>query len=328
MMQGLSNPSADRPQTDAADWVVRLRAPEVGEADWLAFEDWLCAAPDNRARFDAAEALWAEVDARAGDLMDLLAETPKPGFKARRLSWSAPLVGVLAAAAFLALLAPYAAGVFARPTVYTTAKGEHSTLQLADGSRVDLNGGSSISVRIDRNRREVVMNDAEAAFDVTHDPARPFIIHVGDRSVRVVGTQFDVSHRGGMISVTVRRGVVRVASISGGDAVALTPGQQLRHHEGDGGSSIDTVSADDVFAWRQGRLIYRDRPLADVVADLNHDFQTPIRIEGDQLAALRFSGVLTVDTESATLQRLTALLPLSATSSEGVIVLRSRDSTR
>jgi transmembrane sensor len=332
MSQGLNNRGGDPDRADAADWVVRLHAPDAGEADWLAFDAWLSAAPANRAAFDTAAALWAEVDARAEDVTSALEDDTGTARTTRGwggLRWSPAVMGGAVAAAAVVLLAPFAVGLMSTPSVaYATELGQRRTIQLADGSRVDLNSASSISVMIGHGRREVVMNDAEAAFDVAHDPAHPFIIHVGDQTVRVVGTQFDVSHRGGMISVTVRRGMVQVAQADGGAPVALAPGQQLQHRQGDDGSTLSQVAPDDAFAWRQGRLICRNEALSQVVADLNHYFRKPIRVADDQVGALKFSGVLTVDDESSTLSRLSSLLPLSATPSEGVIVLQSRDHPR
>jgi transmembrane sensor len=330
MTQGLNNRGGDPERSTAADWVVRLREDAASEADWLAFEAWLSAGPSHRAAFDEADALWIELDARSKDLAAMLEDDA--GVRPARRGgprWAPAAFGGAAFAAIVALLAPFGAGLISTPsTAYATELGQRRTIQLADGSRVDLNSASSISVKMGHGRREVVMNDAEAAFDVTHDPSRPFIIHVGDQTVRVVGTQFDVSHRAGMISVTVRRGVVQVTANDGVAPVSLTPGQQLQHREGSGSSTVAPVSPDDAFAWRQGRLVCRDEALSDVVAELNHYFRSPIRVADGHIGALRFSGVLTVDDEASTVDRLSSLLPLSATPSEGVIVLQSRDRPR
>ena len=321
----------------AADWVVRLAAPGAGQADWRAFEAWLAAEPSNRGAFDAAQTLWLEIGARSAGLAEANDDAFEfvGGGARQRLAGSLGkkgwwMAGLGALAAALALVTPMLSADFAAPSMaYATAKGERRTLILADGSRVDLNGDSAIRVRIDAHRREVSMNDAEAAFDVTHDAARPFYIRVGDRTVRVVGTQFDVARRNGRLAVTVRRGVVQVSPTHGSPwAVSLTPGLQLRHREGTANSLVVGIAADDAFAWREGRLIYRDAALADVVADLNHAFHRPVRLAGPQVAALRFSGVLTLDDEARTLGRLSAMLPLSVTPSGDSMVLAERAGSR
>ena len=62
------------------------------------------------------------------------------------------------------------------------------------------------------------MADGEAAFDVAHDPTRAFLIAVGDRQVRVVGTEFNLRRREGLTALTVRRGVVEVRPAGAPDA--------------------------------------------------------------------------------------------------------------
>ena len=81
-----------------------------------------------------------------------------------------------------------------------------------------------------------------------------------------------------------------------------------------------------MLGWRAGRLVYRDQPLKDVVADLNQQFSTPIRIEDADLAATPISGVLVLDDQSAVIRRLALLVPVRAVPSQAGLVLR-RDGT-
>ncbi len=324
----------------AAQWVVALRAPDAGEAEWLAFEAWLEDGPDRRMAYDRATALWEDIDAHQAALRQRLqraSASPVVSLESRRArrSWTAPAaaVGALAAAAVLAVVvfipAPPSAPPpsVAAPTVYVTAKGEHRSLTLEDGSRIDLNGASRISVRFLADRREVTLDDAEAAFSVAHDTARPFIISAGRRSVRVVGTEFDVMRHEGRIAVTVRRGIVEVAQ--GADApVRLTAGRRLRAEDDSTPAVIEPVAEAEAQGWRTGRLIYRQQPFGDVVSDLGRYFDEPLRIEGDRTAALRFSGVLVVGQEDEIIRRIEALLAVSATRDGGAIVFRSNDASR
>ena len=159
-------------------------------------------------------------------------------------------------------------------------RAKKTSIILADGTHVDLDAASRLSVRFSPQLRRVAMDDGEAVFNVTPDASRPFVITVGDRTVRVVGTEFDVRHRGGSIAVTVSRGVVEVAPRDTGlNPARLTPGNRLDHQEGAVESAVSTVSADDVFSWRTGKLIYRHRPLSEVVADLNAQFAKPVQLK-------------------------------------------------
>jgi transmembrane sensor len=314
---------------EAAEWLIRLNRSTAGEAEWVAFDGWLNQSPKNAAAYDHALALWQEIDRQAPALKQLSAAAVSPlhngrRFSARFLSLSA--IGGIAAALIVGLFLgggelPWQAG-----QTYQTAKGEKTSIVLADGTHVDLDAASRLSVRFSPQLRRVAMDDGEAVFDVTPDASRPFVITVGDRTVRVVGTEFDVRHRGDSIAVTVSRGVVEVAPRDTGlNPARLTPGNRLDHREGAGESVISTVSADEIFSWRTGKLIYRHRPLSEVVADLNAQFAKPVQLADQRMADSSFSGVLILDDEDSVIHRLTLLTPLWSSSSPTGIVLRAKE---
>jgi len=235
------------------------------------------------------------------------------------------VAGGLAAAAAIALaVMPFSAIAPATQT-FATGKGEHRTVKLADGSTVELNAGTRLSVTLGADDRRVTMPEGEAVFDVAADKARPFLISAGDRTVRVVGTRFDVRHRGDAISVTVERGVVEVRPADGiaGRVFRLHPGQRLDTRQGEPAVQLSPADPEQVESWRTGRLIYRDQQLGDVVADLNQQFEKPIVLEDPALARTRVSGVLVLDNQSAVIRRLALLAPITALPSERGILLRS-----
>ena len=313
---------------EAADWLTRLQRPEVDETDWLAFDAWL-SEPGAQEAYDAIQAVDEEIFQRGAAVRGELAEPRRAA--AKRVftidwRWLGGLGAAAAAAAVAITVAPWGELLPQPDTLYTTAKGESRTLQLADGSRVDLNTDSHISVRLEKDARRVTVHDGQALFDVAHDSARPFLITAGDETVRVVGTKFDVRRRDGQLSVTVLRGQVEVSTDGEDTPIRLRPGQMLEHVEGASGVSVRAVAAEDQVGWRSGRLVYRDQPLGRIVSDMNHYFERPIRLEGENTATLRFSGVLIVDGQDAMVRRLSSLMPISATPTDDAIVLRGRPS--
>lgn len=307
---------------DAADWLMRLQdADGAGEADWIEFDAWLNASPDHAAAYDQALSVWSDLGAMAPELKAAAAPVPLP----MRVRPSRRLIGWGVAAAAAAILAVAVMPMAINPTqTYETGRGQIRTVALSDGSTIHMNAASKISVRMTGSQRQVAMNDAQAVFDVAKDPTRPFLITVGDRTVRVVGTEFDVSHRGDTLAVTVRRGIVEVRpdAASAAGAVRLVHGQRLEHAVG-GGSRVSAVNPDEAFAWRAGRLIYRDRPLVEVVAELNRQFDRDIRLADATTGRQRVSGVLVLDNEKAVIERLSLLAPVSVSSADAGFVLRS-----
>src|SRR5579859_2251730 len=315
----------------AADWIVRLQSPDLSDAEVVEFDAWLEAHPANAAAYDRPLSVTLELQDAASTLSKGLAQSSsteaparRPLRPAARRGWL--VAGGLAAAAAVAL-AVTPLGLFAPATAesFATAKGEHRTVKLADGSTIELNAGSRISVTLGRHERHVTMPEGEAVFDVAADKARPFLIDAGDRTVRVVGTRFDVRHRGAELSVTVERGVVEVAP--GGDAAGkvfrLHPGQRLDTVERAPAVQIAAADPLQVESWRTGRLIFRDEPLGDLVADLNQQFASPITLADPALAQTRVSGVLVLDDEAAVIRRLALLAPVKALPSGDGISLRS-----
>ena len=304
---------------DAAAWVVRLEAADLGESEAVAFDAWL-SSPENAAAFDAALAVSHEYAQRGRPVAQALADRRVARPVGRRAVFAA---GAIAAAAAVAVVvAPQLAS--APTAAYATARGEHSTVRLADGTTIDLNAGTHLAVRLERDARRVTLAEGQAVFDVARDPRRPFLIEVGDRTVRVVGTQFDVRRRDGKLSVTVARGAVEIRPNAGaaGKAYRLHPGQRLEHLEGAADAHVAVAEADEILGWRSGRLVYRGQPLAEVVADLNQQFSTPIRIEDPALAATPISGVLVLDEQDAVIRRLALLVPIRAVRSDAGVVLR------
>ncbi|MNT49101.1 fec operon regulator FecR [compost metagenome] len=70
----------------------------------------------------------------------------------------------------------------------------------------------------------------------------------------------------------------------------------------------DNVAA--VTAWQRGRLVFRDTPLAQVVAELNRYLRNPLRIEDRKLAQLRVAGTLSIDEPESVLNVLPQIAPV------------------
>ncbi|RAK66578.1 FecR family protein [Phenylobacterium kunshanense] len=313
----------DARRADAAAWVARLEAGDLGDAEATAFDAWLSASPANASAFDTALAVSHDYSAAALPVARELARRRAPSASSAVGRRAFVGVGAMAAAAALAVvIAPEL--TVARTDTYETAKGEHRTVRLADGSVLDLNGGARLTVTLGRGSREVTLDQGQAVFDVAHDARRPFVVAAGDRTVRVVGTQFDVRRLDGKLSVTVARGAVEVRPTDGaeGRSYRLRPGQRLEHREGQTTTTVAAADPAEVLAWRAGRLVYRGQPLSEVVADLNQQFETPIRIEDPALAATPISGVLVLDDQAAVIRRLALLVPVSAVRSGPGVVLR------
>jgi transmembrane sensor len=209
------------------------------------------------------------------------------------------------------------AWLYVHRNTYATEVGEQRVITLADGSAVELNARSKLTVHYTAAYREVDLVAGQALFRVAHDPGRPFTVVSGDTRIRAVGTEFDVYRRSsGSTTVTVIEGRVSVASAdtdSGGIDRPATPpvpvsedrtserqppGHELLLSAGEQ-VSVGThqgplrIAGDpaQVIAWTQGRLVFSGTPLSEVAEEFNRYNTRPLVIESPEIATLRVNGV-------------------------------------
>ncbi|MEM1143326.1 MAG: FecR domain-containing protein [Pseudomonadota bacterium] len=155
----------------------------------------------------------------------------------------------------------------APPRIYTSPRRGQRQVELEDGSQVWLGWNSRLETRLDVGRREVTLARGIAAFDVTHDPARPFIVNALGTQTTVTGTEFVVdAQQRDHVEVAVLEGSVNVLSTDA-QAVDLEAGDAVSTREG-AFRPVTRRAADEVTAWREGMLIFRQRPIHNALSTL------------------------------------------------------------
>ncbi|GGF85857.1 FecR family protein [Alteromonas lipolytica] len=307
----------------AADWLDRI--DEFNEQDKQAFACWLND-NDNREAFNRmAKALGQpEIQMAARQLHQQEIQAQTNVVSLRKSVW---LKATLATAATLAMFAilpsltdslnnsspvaqpvpTQAASWHNQQAHFGTAIGENRSANLVDGSIVYLNGDSTLEVNHNEALREVSLTSGQAYFDVAHEPQRPFIVELGNASVRVVGTAFDIDRLADKTEIRVYEGIVSVRA-----------GKTLMLHKGEGavlqaGHWQRTFKLDDAALpqWRTGWLEVNNQALMELVMRLNRHIRKPIRINGD--ATLPVSGRFNLKAPEQALQLLNAMDDLTLT---------------
>lgn len=316
MNEGLT-PSEQRAEA-AAHWRAKLDGDDATESDWLAYEEWLAAAPENRAAAQRLDETLAGIELNKAALADAIAQANVTNLPVRRWFarpgvWAASAAAIAAAAMFF-VAAPPPTTDFA----YAAPADHDRIIGLPDGTRVHLNRGASINVRYGAERH-VELAQGEASFDVRHDPAHPFEVAVGDVSIRDIGTEFNVARNDASLVVTVRSGEVALAGASATNT-RVRAGHQARIAAG--AIAVAPVQANNAFAWQSGHLIYQGAPLSVVLEDLNRYSAKPIVLDGGS-GDLRFSGILEIAEPRVMLAQLQSFLPIHARDEDTRIVVRS-----
>jgi transmembrane sensor len=291
----------------AIGWVIRLRAARA--EDWEAFVDWLEADPRHVEIYDEV--------ALADSALEGI--SPRPSSDSWRPSEPAAIrrparrmiLGWGIAASLVVGIGYLSWGGDDFVTV-RTAPGERRSLNLADGSRIDLNGQTILV--LDRDRpRSARLEKGEALFTVVHDPARPFAVEAGGNYIKDIGTVFNVVLTGDDLEVAVGEG--QVIFNPDRERVSLSAGMAIRTNGAQ--ASVSRRGAEAVGAWRSGRLSYDGASFATIADDLSRNIGVPVRVHPG-IAHRSFSGVIVLDSDrDLLLRRVAALLEVDARRTEG-----------
>jgi transmembrane sensor len=168
----------------------------------------------------------------------------------------------------------------------------HQYLKLPDGSTVILNNDSKLEYPHsfnDKSTREVYLT-GEGFFDISHDDAKPFVVHTGKVNTTVLGTAFNVKAypEQNDITVTVTRGKVKVT-----DEVKLlgilTPDEQIIFHKSNHQARLETVKSNEVIEWTEKDIFFDDVSMLEAAKQLEERFHVKITFKNDNIKNCRFT---------------------------------------
>ncbi|MGH7719263.1 MAG: FecR domain-containing protein [Gemmatimonadaceae bacterium] len=213
---------------------------------------------------------------------------------------------------------------------YATAPGQRAVVRLADGTRIDMAVDSRLRVPTDFGTatREVYL-EGEAYLAVASDPRRPFIVHTARGTARALGTKFNVHAYAGDagLTVVVAEGMVALKAAPVRDTayfpgIAKTSGRRpaavdsvilreadLGRLDAEGHLSVERdVDVDAHLAWTQGRLLFANVPLREVIPRLNRWYDIDVRLGDSSLADYPYTASLTDESLPQVLQLLSTAL--------------------
>lgn len=310
----------------AREWLVRLYADDVSDDDRDAFRAWLSQSADHVKTYKALEMAWRDVGLAHGGGAGLL-ETRESVIadKLPHARWIAVAACLLVAIGTSLFGARHAA----EEGWYTTGTGEMETVTLDDGTVVTLSARSSLETRLSGTRREARLVQGTAYFDVAKNPNRPFTVSVADTSVTVTGTEFDIRLGPDSVRVAVTEGSVEVVDASQEGSkkppqASLVAGDQVIANLDGTITSQSHFDAEEIGAWRAGRLVYLDARLEDIVADANRYREQPIRLRDDELLDLRITTSFRVEDSDQMLAGLVASYPVRVRESDFSVSIWSK----
>jgi ferric-dicitrate binding protein FerR (iron transport regulator) len=187
-------------------------------------------------------------------------------------------------------------GLFQKEAFYTvtSVRGQSSCVNLADGSRLWLNGESSIvySSRYGLDNRTLKL-EGEGFFEVAKNKKLPFVVETDGVEVTALGTCFNVDayNRDGSVLVTLETGKVRISEE--GKTVALNAGSQALVK--DGKIRVKDVDTELYTSWRNGKIVFKNEMLTTITSQLEKMYEVQFVYKTDTLRNFRYRGTISLD---------------------------------
>lgn len=176
-------------------------------------------------------------------------------------------------------------------TVYNPRGSTVIDISLADGSKVWLNAGSSVTypVAFIGNERRVTIT-GEAYFEVTHDASKPFHVSFGPPptgghrggEVEVLGTHFNINAYDDeeMIRTTLLEGKIKVTELKTQNSKLINPGHQAAI--ADSRLTIfENVDLDAVIAWKNGKFMFNEKAeIQTIMRQLSRWYDVEVEYKG------------------------------------------------
>ncbi len=180
-------------------------------------------------------------------------------------------------------------------------------INLPDGSTVVLNADSKLVYPPDftSNTRDVYLS-GEGYFDIKHNPAKPFIVHTGPVTTKVLGTAFNINayRSQDFVTVTVTRGKVEVKRKQKLLGV-LVQNEQIVFNAATEVFTKKSVHADTVVLWKNDEMYFDNISFSEAAIIISNKFNVNITFNEERIRNCQFTAAFNND---ATLEQVLTVL--------------------
>jgi transmembrane sensor len=154
---------------------------------------------------------------------------------------------------------------------------------LPDNTEVWLNSASALEFPLLLKSQKIrkVKLTGQGYFNVSHDEKHPFIVEADGMNIKALGTSFDVSSyaEDNQISSTLENGSIAMTDLDGIELARIHPGQKAILDRTTRLVTIKNVESKLFTSWKDGKLIFKNTPLAEVAKQMERWFNCKIFVD-------------------------------------------------
>jgi transmembrane sensor len=213
------------------------------------------------------------------------------------------------------------------PVVPYTATSKIEAVRLSDGSSLQLDLATALDVQLSDERRDILLRQGRAMFQVAKDANRPFVVDTGVGTVTALGTQFQVQREDDLVSVTLLEGSVGISSAGGGNGartLRLAPGQKANYTPATNSWAVEAADAAAVTSWSQGFHVFGGTPLRQAVVEINRYSSLKLELADASVGDLVVSGSFKLGDVRAVAEALPYALPIKTSERAASILISKR----
>ncbi|WP_157758086.1 FecR family protein [Acinetobacter larvae] len=193
--------------------------------------------------------------------------------------------------------------------------GEWRTEILADGTQITLKNKTAFNVDYSKQQRVIQLIQGDILVHVAADPTRPFSVQVEQGSIRALGTQFSVHYAADHTDLIMLESKVLLRSNTQQlDQNRLQQKQlivgQRAYLTASGIQTLPNVDVENIrYQWNKQTLVAEERPLLDVLAELDQHHRGKIYYDRKKMAKIRVTAVVPLNHSANAMQLLQQALP-------------------
>ncbi|MFK8058998.1 MAG: FecR family protein [Polaribacter sp.] len=212
----------------------------------------------------------------------------------------------------------------------TVPFGKRFALKLSDGTKVNLNAGTSLRYPvkfIEGQNRQVYVETGEAYFNVTKDVKHPFIVSNNKVNVRVLGTQFNISSypEDSNVSTVLVEGSVSIYNNDGlyklENATLLKPGYLADWNKRNKSIKIEKADIEVHTAWINGRIILKHMKFVDIIKKLERHYDVKINNNNKSLEDESITATFDIETIEQVFEVIKELHPIEYKIKDKIITI-------